>query len=89
MADRPSALSSHEQGAREAIFARVADRAEGDDFDLREATAIASSFAVTAPEEFAESQVREALLIYLGAGWGVGPKARWRDRLRSWWACRS
>lgn len=79
-----------EQGAREAIFQRFLEYVEhgGEPVDVRECTAIASAFGVHDPEEFAMEQLREATLIYIGACWGVGPKARWRDRLRAWWECR-
>lgn len=78
-----------EQEAREAIFARFVDLAEGGQAPtLEEAATIASAHGIYPADAFAEEQCREAVLIYIGACWGVGPKATRYDRLRAWWRCR-
>jgi hypothetical protein len=82
-------VTAVEAQARRAVLERFAEgAAEGDAPTMDECERIVSAHGLYPATTYAETYAREALLIYLGAGWGVGPRATWRDRLRAWWACR-
>lgn len=73
---------TREQEARQAILERLTEHlTAGTTASVDEAVIIASAHGIYPPEPFAEETMREGLLIYLGVAWGVGPRARWRDRL--------
>jgi hypothetical protein len=77
-----------EASAREAIFKEFADRVDDgrDQIMVSDAERIASAHGVYPVSPFAEDTLREALLTYLGVGWGVGPRARLRDKISVRWA---
>ncbi len=85
----PESTRETEPEAYRAIMERFAEWAgEGEAPSMDELIRIASSCGAYPPEHVAEEAGREALMILLGVGWGVGPKAPWRSRLRAWWSTR-
>lgn len=90
MTQQPSTSSSAERAARTDVlesWARWAcDRGQQPTMESMER--IVSSHGLYPAHAYAETFGRDALLIYLGAAWGIGPKATWPDRVRMWWRCR-
>lgn len=70
----------------ELVLAACTDGAKG--LDLEDFVAIASKHGVYPPVPFAEHHAKEALLLCLGKGWGVGPKATLWDKITVWYAIR-
>jgi len=80
-------MPPNEQAARAEIFKAIELAfTDGNEVSIAKLEQIASSYGIYLANTFAEEHGREAILIGLGAGWGVGPKATWKDRVRVWWA---
>lgn len=90
-------MTDNEVAAKNAIVRAFADRvvaedgvpeSDGSSGMFKQATTIASSYGIYPPDTFAEDVLREAMLVYLGAAWGVGPYAPWYvkliDKIRGW-----
>jgi len=79
-------MPPNEQAARAEIFKAIELAfTDGDEVSMAKLERIASLHGIYPANTFAEEHGREAILIGLGAGWGVGPKATWKDRVRVWW----